>query len=125
EGNLHVVAGLLGSCLDGGAAAQNDQVSQRNLLPVRLRAVEILLDRLQRPQDLRQLGRLIAFPILLRREAKARPVGPAALVTAAEGGRRRPGRRDQLGDRQSGGEDLRLQSSNVLLPDQFMIHGGN
>ena len=102
EGNLHVVAGLLRSCLDGCAAAQNDQVSKRDLLPTGLRAVEILLDRLQRPKNLRQLGRLVDFPILLRREANARPVSPAALVAAAERDSRRPGRRDQLGDGKSG-----------------------
>ena len=76
-------------------------------------------------KDLRQFGRLVDFPILLRREANARPVRAAALVAAAERCRRRPGRRDQLGDGKSGCEDLGLQSSNVLLPDQFMIHCGN
>ena len=34
EGNFHVVAGLLRSLLDGCAAAQNDQVGERDLLPV-------------------------------------------------------------------------------------------
>ena len=125
EGNLHVVAGLLRRCLDGCAAAQNDQVSQRDFLPAGLRAVEILLDRLQLLKDLRQFGRLVHFPILLRREANARPVGAAALVAAAERCRRRPGRRDQLGDGQSGCEDLGLQGGNVLLADQFMIDRGN
>ena len=49
---------------------------------------------------------LFDFPILLRREADACPVGTAALVGAAEGRRRRPGGGDQLGDRQSRCEDL-------------------
>src|SRR6201999_689085 len=40
EGNFHIVAGFLRSFLDGGAAAQNDQVRQRNLLPAGLRGVE-------------------------------------------------------------------------------------
>ena len=35
-------------------------------------------------KNLRQFGRLVDLPILLRREANARPVGPAALVAAAE-----------------------------------------
>ena len=46
-----------------------------------------------------QLGRLVDLPVLLRREADPRPVGPAALVGAAEARRRRPGGGDQLGDR--------------------------
>ena len=79
----------------------------------------------ERLEHLRQLRRLVDFPILLRRQANARPVRPTALVGAAERRRRRPGRRDQLGDRQSGCEDLGLQSGNVLLPDQWMIDRGN
>src|ERR1022692_2869041 len=79
EGNLHIVAGLLRSFLDGCAAAQNDQVSKRDLLPAGLRAVEILLDRLQLLKDFGQFGRLVDFPILLRGEANACPVGTAAL----------------------------------------------
>ena len=78
------MAGLLRRFLDGGAAAQNDQVRQRHLLPAGLRAVEILLDRFQLLEDLRQFGRLVDFPILLRREANARAIRPAALVAAAE-----------------------------------------
>ena len=101
------------------------QARPSSLVSVGLRAVELLLDRLQLLENLRQCGRLVHFPILLRRKANARPVRPTALVGAAEGRRRRPGSRDQLGDRQSGCEDLGLESSNVLLPDQFMIHGGN
>ena len=76
-------------------------------------------------QHLRQLGRLVDLPVLLRREANARAVRAAALVGAAERRRRRPGRRDQLGNGQAGREDFRLQSGDVLLPDQRMIHGGD
>src|ERR1035438_4393930 len=43
ERDLNVVACLLRSYLDRCAAAQNDQVSKRDLLSPRLRAVEILL----------------------------------------------------------------------------------
>ena len=74
---------------------------------------------LQLLKDLRQFGRLVHFPILLRRQANARPVGPAALVAAAEGCGRRPGRRDQLRDGKSRCEDLGLQSRNILLADQM------
>ena len=80
-----------------------------------LRAVELLLNRFQRRQDLRQFGRLVDFPALLRRETNARSVRPTALVAAAERCRRRPGRRNQLGDRQAGCENRGLQSRNVLL----------
>ena len=85
EGNRHVVPGVLRRLLDGGAAAENDQVGERNLLAAGLRGVELLLDALEGFEHLRQLGRLVDLPILLRREADARPVRPAALVGAAEG----------------------------------------
>ena len=74
-------------------------------------------------KHLRQLSRLVDLPVLLRREADARAVRAAALVGAAERRRRRPGRRDQFGNREAGGEDFRLQRGNVLLIDQRMIHG--
>ena len=125
ERYLHVVSGFLRRRLDGCAAAQNNQVSERNLLPAGLRSVELLLDPFERLQHLSQLSRLVDFPILLRREANARAVRATALVGAAERRRRRPGSGDRLGDRQSGREDLGLQSSNILLPDQRMIHCGN
>ncbi len=114
EGNLHVVPGVLRSLLDGCAPAQHDQVGERDLLPARLRAVELLLDRLQGLQHLPQFGRLVDLPVLLRREADARPVRSTALVGAAEGRRRRPGGRDQLGDGQARREDLALEGSDVL-----------
>ncbi len=98
EWNLDVVAGLLRRFLDRDATTQNDQVGQRNLLPTGLRIIEILLNRLQGGKDLRQFSRLVDFPILLRRQANAGPIGPAALVAAAERGRRRPGGLDQLRD---------------------------
>src|SRR5208337_5652312 len=100
-------------------------VSERDLLPAGLRIVELLLDLLELLKKLCQLSRLVDFPILLRREANARAVRPTALVRAAERRRRRPSSRDQMGDGQSGCEDLRFQSSNILLPDQFMINVGN
>src|SRR5689334_21821807 len=62
---------------------------------------------------------------LLRRQADPRPVRPAALVGAAEAGRRRPGRADQLGDGQVRGEELALERGDVLVPDQLVVHGGD
>ena len=114
--------GVLRGLFDRRAAAENDQVGERNLLAAR---VELLLDRFELLQDRLELGRLVDLPVLLRREANARAVRAAALVGAAERRRRRPSRRDQLGHGQAGREDLRLQSGNVLLPDQRMIHRGD
>jgi hypothetical protein len=80
----------------------------------RLRGVERLLDAFQRGQHLASCAGWLTFPVLLRRQADARAVGAAALVAAAEGGGRGPGGGDQFGDRQAGGEDLRLQRGDVL-----------
>src|SRR5262249_15460694 len=97
EGDLDVVPGGLRGFLNRRAAAENDQVSKRDLL-AGLRSVEFPLDRLQFLKGLRQLRRLVDVPVLLRREANARTVCAATLVRAAEAGGRRPGRRDQLAD---------------------------
>src|SRR5215831_16925731 len=119
------MAGRLRGFLDRGVAAENDQIGERDLLAAGLRRVELLLDRFEFLQDRLQLSRLVDLPILLRREANARAVRSTTLVGAAEHRRRRPGGRDQLGDGQARGEDFRLQTSNLLLPDQRMIHSGD
>jgi hypothetical protein len=85
--------------------------------------VEVGLDAFERREHLRQLGRLVDRPVLLRREADARAVGAAALVGAAEGGRRGPGGGDELRDDRPGAEDLRLQRGDVLRVDQRVIDG--
>ena len=59
--------GLLRSLLDGGAATEDDQIGERDFLPSRLRGVELLLDSLEGFKHVRQLGRLVYLPILLRR----------------------------------------------------------
>ena len=120
EGNLHVLPGVPGSLLDARAPAQDNQVSERDPPAAGLRAVEFRLDPLQGLQNLPQLGRVVHFPILLRREADARPVRPAAFVGATERCRRRPSGRNELGYGQSRCEDLALEVRDVLLPDQFM-----
>jgi len=97
EGDLHAVPGFLCSRLDGCAAAQHDQVGQRDNLPARLRAVELPLDLLQGLQHVRHAGRHVDVPLRLRREAHARPVRATALVGVTVGRGRRPGGRDQLG----------------------------
>ncbi len=58
-------------------------------------------------------------------EADARPVRPTALVGAAEGCRRGPSGRDQLGDGKSRCEDLALEVSDVLRVDQLVIDCGH
>src|SRR5262249_52210908 len=63
------------------------------------RGVEVVPDRFELLQHGPELRRLIDLPVLLGREADARAVGAAALVRAAEGRCRRPGRRNQLRDR--------------------------
>ena len=90
-----------------------------------LRAVEVLLDRLEGLQHRGQFGRLVDLPVPLRRKADPRPVGPATHVGAAEGGRRRPRGGDQLRDGQSRSEDLGLEGGDVRLPDQVVIDGGD
>ena len=100
ERHRHRLAAVLRGLLDAGATAQHDQIRERHFLAALLRAVERLLKALQRLQHLRQLRRLVDRPVLLRRQPDAGAVGAAALVGAAEGGRRRPRGRDQLRHRQ-------------------------
>src|SRR5262249_18178762 len=101
--------------------AENNQVGKGNLLAARLRSVELLLDRFELLQHLRQLCRVVYLPVLLWREANPCPVGAPALVGATKARRRRPGGGNQLGDGESRGEDLALEGSDVLFPDQLMI----
>ena len=107
--------------LDAGAAAEHDQVGERDLLAAGRRLVELALDAFQRLEHLRQLRRLVRFPVLLRRETNAGAVRAAALVRAAEGGRRRPGRRNQLRDGQARSQDLGLERGDVLVVDQLVV----
>src|SRR4029077_19205939 len=91
KGNRYRVTGILRRLLDARATGQHDQGGERDFLAAGLRTVELALDALQGLERLLQLGRLVDFPCLLRRQANARAVRAAALVGAAEGGRRRPG----------------------------------
>src|SRR5206468_9231484 len=67
----------------------------------------------------------LPISVLLRGQADAGPVGPAALVAAAERGRGCPGGRHQLRGRQARSEDFGLEVGDVLLPDQLVIDGGD
>src|SRR5262249_27419670 len=84
ERDLDLVTGFLRCLLDARTAAEDDDVSERDSLPTRLRAVEVLLDLFKGLQDLGQFCRVVDFPILLRRETNARAVGTPALIGAAE-----------------------------------------
>ena len=121
EGNRHILTGLLRGLLDACATGQYDQVGKRDLLAAGGRAVEPAPDTFESFQHFRQFGRLVDFPIPLRREANARAVRTAALVGATEGGRRRPGGRHQPGDGQPRSQDLALEGGNVPLIHQLVI----
>ena len=99
--------------------------ASETFLPPDCGAVERALDAFESLQHLRQLGRLVDCPILLRREANAGAVRAAALVGAAERGGRRPGGRNQLRDGQTGSQDFALQRGDVRGIDQLVIHRGD
>ena len=73
----------------------------------------------------RELGRLVDRPILRRCKADARAIRTTALVGPAERGGGRPGRRDELRDAQSRGEQLLLQRGDILGIHQLVIDGGD
>src|SRR3712207_8891575 len=73
------------------------------------------------PTLFRSPGRLVGLPVPLRREADPGPVGAAALVGAAEAGRRVPGGRNEVRDGQARVEDLALEGGDVLLGDQLVV----
>ena len=83
------------------------------------------LDAFERLQHLRELRRLIDLPVLLRRKANTRAIRAAALVGAAERGRRGPGRRHELRDRQPRSQHLGLERGDVLVVDQRVIDRRN
>ena len=115
ERHRDLVTGVFRGLLDAGAAGQNDQIGQRNFLASFGRFVERALDAAECLQHFRQLFRLVDFPIFLRREANARAVRAAALVGAAERGRRRPGGGNQLRDGQAGRENFCFQRRRFPL----------
>src|SRR5690606_26181332 len=118
ERDRHFVAGSAGCSLDTGSAAEDDEVSERDLLAVGLRSVELGLDALENREDLGQLLRLVGLPVLLRQKADASAVGTTALVRAAEGRGRAPCSRDELSNGQARSQDLHLEGGNVRVVDQ-------
>ena len=102
NGTLTSWPAVLRRLLDRRAAAEHDQVGQRDLLAAGLRALNSFWIASSLPSTLASSRRLVDLPVLLRRQPDARAVGAAALVGAAEGRGRRPGGRDQLRNRQAG-----------------------
>ena len=134
EGHCHRMAGSLGRRFNGSATAQHDQVSQGHLLATSGGSVEGLLHAFQRREHLRELPRLIGFPILLGRQANTRTIGATTTIRTTIGGSGSPSGRHQFGNREAGGQDLRLQRRNVsgvhqlmrnrrhrVLPDQLFL----
>ena len=126
ERNRDVVPGLRRRRLDGGAAAENDHVGERDPLAAGLRGVEVLLDPLEGPQRSGQLGRVVDL---------ANP--SAARAGCARRWRRRACRcrgrspptprrsRPAGGSDSPDGEDLALQRRDVLASDQLVIDVGD
>ena len=123
--NGDCVASVAGGLLHPRATRQHDQVGKRDLLATHQSGIERLADRLQHLEHGTQLLRLVDRPVLLRRESQPRAVGAAPLVGAAEAGRGRPGRRNQLRHRQARRQHFLLEGGDVLLIDQRMVDGGD
>ena len=109
--------------LDPGAAAEDDQVGERDPLATLLLAVEGALDPFEGREDPRQLRRLVDGPVLLGGEPDPGAVRAAAAVGAAEGCGGGPGGPDELRDRQARGEEGRLERGSLVrvLPAEFRL----
>ena len=116
--------GLLRSFLDRRAAAENDQISERDLFTSGLEALNSfwIFRAPSGPWPSRRAGSL-PNPF-----AASGAGGPHSLRRACRnrGTTTPPPRRPRpVGNGQAGRENLGLQRSNVLLPYQFMIDCGN
>jgi hypothetical protein len=79
KGTVTFVTGVFRRLLDAGAAGQTIRSASETFLPPDCRAVERALDALERLEHLRQLGGLVDFPILLRRQRMRAPFAPPRL----------------------------------------------
>lgn len=125
EGHGDVNTSVLGSLLDGGGTSEDDHISQRDGLAIRLRVVELLLDTLETVKDLAQLRGVVDLPVLLGLETEAGTIGTAAKITTSESRSRSPSSRDKLGDVNSGLEDLVLDGRDVTVIDEFVVALGD
>ncbi|MNE44272.1 hypothetical protein D3C80_1384920 [compost metagenome] len=80
ERHRHHDTGFLRRQFDAGTARDHDQIGQRYPLAALGLLVKVSLDTLEHLQHLRQLCRLVGFPLVLRGEPDARTVGAAAFV---------------------------------------------
>ncbi len=121
EGHRDVMAARARGRFHRRGAAEHDEVRQRDPLATRLRRVEMAADALQHLDHVGEAGGLVGLPVLLRREAHARAVGAPALVRDAERRGRGPGRQHEVGHRESGAEDARLERGDVGIVRQRMV----
>ena len=121
EGHLDVVARGPGRFLDTQVAGQHDHIGNTGSAGSG--------DGLQHTQHSRQTLGFVAGPILLRRQADARPIGTAAHVGAPESTRAIPGGGHAVGNAEATGPDLRLHRTDIvvgpprrhrILPDQIL-----
>src|SRR5215469_8156182 len=80
ERNRHFDASIVCGLLDTCTACKNDEVGERDLLTVLLRAVEVALNLLESTEDVRELLRFVGFPALLRFQSNASAVRASALI---------------------------------------------
>ena len=80
NGTVMSCAGVLRRLLHGGAAAEDDQVGQRDRLPPDCEPLKSDWIRSSVRQHRGELGRVVDRPVLLRRQPDAGAVGAAALV---------------------------------------------
>jgi hypothetical protein len=125
EGNGHIVAGILRRLLDTAHPPRTIRSASDTFFPPDC----ALLNAFWIPSRVSSTffswaGWLTSQSFCGARRMRA-PLAPPRIVGAAERGGRRPGGRDQLGDRQARGEDLALEVGDVLRVDQFMIDCGH
>jgi hypothetical protein len=125
KGTVTLWPAFFAACSTPAQPARTIRSASETFLPPDCVAVEFALNTFERLQHFRQLLRLVDFPVLLRRQADTGAVRAATLVGAAEGGRRRPGGRNQLRDGQARSQDLALEGGNVLLINQLVIDRGD
>ena len=110
--------------LNGRATGEHDDVGERNSFSVRTRRIEGTLNPSRVESTVPSSVGLLTSQSFLGRQANACTVGPTALVSTAERGRRCPRRIYQLPDRQIRRENGRLQFGDLGVTDEFVGHRG-
>ena len=125
KGRDHIVPCVAGRFFNSGATAEHDKISHRHFFAAGLRGVKGVLDSFQCFQHMGELGGLVHFPVFLRCQTDARAIRATAFVRAAEGGGRGPCGADQLGNRQTGGENSVFQRGDIGGVNQGMRDFGD